>query len=57
VPVQARAGHPPYAVEDLLNGGRYTWRSDSWNYVELDPHATPAHILRVPRPLAPEASE
>jgi starch synthase (maltosyl-transferring) len=57
VPVQSRAGHPPYAVEDLLNGGRFTWRSDSWNYVELDPRATPAHVLRVPRPLAPEAPE
>ena len=54
VPVQPRAGHPPYAVDDLLNGGRFTWRTDGWNFVELDPAVTPAHILRMPRPLVPE---
>jgi len=54
VPVVARAGHPPYGVEDLLNDTRHTWRTDGWNYVALDPAATPAHIMRVPRPLVPE---
>jgi starch synthase (maltosyl-transferring) len=54
VPVQPRAGNPPYQVEDLLNDARYTWRTDAWNYVELDPAVTPAHILRVPRPLIAE---
>jgi starch synthase (maltosyl-transferring) len=56
VPVQPRAGNPPYAVEDLLNGARFTWRTDSWNYVELDPAVMPAHVLRMPRPLVPEES-
>jgi starch synthase (maltosyl-transferring) len=55
VPVRPRAGHPPYRVDDLLNDRRYTWRTDNWNYVELDPADTPAHIVRLPRPLAPEA--
>ena len=56
VPLQPRAGHPPYAADDLLNGGRFTWRTDGWNYVELDPAVTPAHILLMPRPLVPEES-
>ncbi len=54
VPAQPRAGHPPYRVDDLLNDRRFTWRTDSWNYVELDPAVTPAHIVRLPRPLVPE---
>jgi starch synthase (maltosyl-transferring) len=54
VPLAPRAGFPPYRVTDLLNDARYTWRSDGWNYVELDPAVTPGHILQVPRPLAPE---
>ncbi len=56
VPVVPLAGHPPYGVEDLLNDRRYTWRTDGWNYVELDPEVTPAHIVKVPRPLVPEAT-
>jgi starch synthase (maltosyl-transferring) len=56
VPVQPRAGHPPYQVEDLLNDARFTWRSDAWNFVALDPAVTPAHVLQVPRPLMPEES-
>ena len=55
LPVVARAGHPPYGVEDMLNGARHTWRTDGWNYVQLDPAVTPAHIMRVPRPLVPES--
>lgn len=54
VPVVPRAGHPPYRVDDLLNETRYTWRTDGWNFVQLDPTVTPAHVLRVPRPLVPE---
>jgi starch synthase (maltosyl-transferring) len=54
LPVEPRAGQPTYQVDDLLNDGRFTWRAGAWNYVELDPAATPAHILRVPRPLVPE---
>jgi hypothetical protein len=56
VPVRPRAGHPPYRVDDILNDRRFTWRTDSWNFVELDPAVTPAHILRLPRPLLPEGS-
>jgi starch synthase (maltosyl-transferring) len=36
----------PYRVADLLSGERYTWQG-SRNYVELRPHETPAHILKV----------
>jgi starch synthase (maltosyl-transferring) len=54
VPVRPRAGHPPYRVDDVLNDRRFTWRTDSWNYVELDPADTPAHILHLPRQLTPE---
>ena len=55
VPAMYRAGHPPYGVEDLLNGTRFTWRTDGWNYIELDPAVTPAHIMRLPRRLVPES--
>src|SRR4030095_12879282 len=34
----------PYVVEDLLDGARYTWRSD-WNYVKLDPSERVAHVV------------
>jgi starch synthase (maltosyl-transferring) len=57
VPVVPRPGHPPYRVDDLLNDARYTWRTDGWNYVQLDPAETPAHVLRLPRPLVPEDSD
>ena len=33
-----------YVVEDLLDGGRYTWRGE-WNYVKLDPSERVAHIF------------
>jgi starch synthase (maltosyl-transferring) len=36
----------PYQVHDLLSDARYTWRGDR-AYVELNPHAVPAHILRL----------
>ncbi|MBO0690139.1 MAG: alpha-1,4-glucan--maltose-1-phosphate maltosyltransferase [Candidatus Dormibacteraeota bacterium] len=55
VPVQPVAGLPTYQVEDLLNGPTYTWRVGDWNYVELNPATTPAHILAVGRPLVAEA--
>ncbi len=38
----------PYQVHDLLTGAHYTWNG-RWNYVELNPHAIPAHILQVRR--------
>jgi starch synthase (maltosyl-transferring) len=34
-----------YEVHDLLTGARYRWGAS--NYVRLDPHGEPAHILRV----------
>jgi starch synthase (maltosyl-transferring) len=36
----------PFIVHDLLTDARYTWQG-RWNYVELNPFAMPAHILRV----------
>jgi starch synthase (maltosyl-transferring) len=38
----------PYQVHDLLGAGRYLWNG-ARNYVELSPHALPAHILRLRR--------
>jgi starch synthase (maltosyl-transferring) len=38
--------HQTYQVHDLLTGARYLWTGRR-NYVELDPHVCPAHILRV----------
>jgi starch synthase (maltosyl-transferring) len=39
-----------YEVHDLLSDARYTWHG-AWNYVQLDPHVLPAHILRVHLPV------
>lgn len=41
----AQGGH--YRVSDLLTGAAYEWGQS--NYVRLDPHDEPAHILRVER--------
>jgi starch synthase (maltosyl-transferring) len=41
--------HETYTVHDLLSDARYTWRG-AWNYVALDPHVLPAHVLRVEIP-------
>jgi starch synthase (maltosyl-transferring) len=38
----------PYVVRDLLSGARYTWRGVR-NFVRLDPHETPGHVLLVER--------
>lgn len=37
-----------YFVHDLLTGERYRWQGRR-NYVALDPHARPAHVLRLDR--------
>jgi starch synthase (maltosyl-transferring) len=42
-------GDQPYLVHDLLTEDRFTWRG-SRNWVRLDPHVQPAHILRVEIP-------
>jgi starch synthase (maltosyl-transferring) len=45
--VPAFVGLPPaFEVEDLLDGGRYTWRIGR-NYVRLAPGERMAHVLRV----------
>jgi starch synthase (maltosyl-transferring) len=38
----------PFLVWDLLAGGRFRWQGPR-NYVELDPHVTPAHVFAVRR--------
>ena len=55
VPAEPAPHSPTYGVRDLLTGTSYTWRTDGWNYVELDPSVQPAHLMSVDRPLAPEA--
>ena len=39
----------PYAARDLLTGETYRWGGE-WNYVRLDPHGVPGHILKLERP-------
>ncbi len=50
VPLERLGFHPDetYQVHDLLSGERYLWQG-SRNYIELNPHSTPAHIFRVRR--------
>jgi starch synthase (maltosyl-transferring) len=50
------AGGARYEVDDLISGEGFDWRSDQWNYVELDPAVTPAHVLHVHRELLPEGA-
>jgi len=38
-------GRRPYRMTDLLTGLSYTWQGPR-NYIELEPHSMPAHILR-----------
>lgn len=38
----------PYVVDDLLTGERFSWRG-ARNFVSLNPHTRPAHILRIRR--------
>jgi starch synthase (maltosyl-transferring) len=42
-----------FQVHDLLGGGRYAWRG-AHNFVELAPHAMPAHIFVVRRHIRTE---
>jgi starch synthase (maltosyl-transferring) len=45
----AAVGRPhvtPFTVRDLLTGGSYSWDA-YWNYVELDPTASPVHLFRL----------
>ncbi len=38
----------PFQVHDLLTNAHYMWQGPR-NYIQLNPHATPAHIFRVRR--------
>ena len=42
-----------FQVHDLLTGARYLWNGPR-NYVELNPHVLPAHVLRVRRRVGSE---
>jgi starch synthase (maltosyl-transferring) len=35
-----------YLVHDLITEARFHWQG-AWNYVELNPHVIPAHVLRI----------
>jgi starch synthase (maltosyl-transferring) len=41
--------HEAFQVHDLLSGARYHWEGNR-NYVELDPHVSPAHVFVLKRP-------
>jgi starch synthase (maltosyl-transferring) len=41
-------GGEEFEVQDLLGGRRFTWKGDR-NYIELNPHALPAHVFLVHR--------
>ena len=43
----------PYQAHDLLSDARYLWSGER-NYVELNPHIVPAHILRLRRRIRSE---
>jgi starch synthase (maltosyl-transferring) len=42
-----------YQVHDLLTGARHTWHG-ARNYVQLNPHVTPAHIFKIRRRIRTE---
>ncbi len=43
-----------YDAVDVLNDRIFRWRGGgNWNYVELDPSVTPAHIVRIGAPVRP----
>ncbi len=46
------AGHP-YQMHDLLTGARFLWHGRR-NFVQLDPHHVPVHILRLRRKVRTE---
>jgi starch synthase (maltosyl-transferring) len=45
--------HYAYLMEDVLTEHSYLWHG-SRNYVELNPHVSPAHIFRVRRRMRSE---
>jgi starch synthase (maltosyl-transferring) len=38
----------PYEMHDLLTDARYRWQGH-WNYVQLNPHTCPVHVLKLRR--------
>jgi starch synthase (maltosyl-transferring) len=42
-----------FLAHDLLGGGQYIWQGE-YNYVELNPHILPAHIIRIKKYLKKE---
>lgn len=42
-----------FLAQDLLGGGQYIWQGE-YNYIELNPHILPAHIIRIKRQLKKE---
>ncbi|MDD3539498.1 MAG: alpha-1,4-glucan--maltose-1-phosphate maltosyltransferase [Atribacterota bacterium] len=42
-----------FLAHDLLGGGQYIWQGE-YNYVELNPHVLPAHILKIKKQLKKE---
>jgi starch synthase (maltosyl-transferring) len=44
----------PFLVHDLLGGGRFRWQGGR-NYVELDPHISPAHVFAIRRHVRTES--
>ncbi|MFA6621236.1 MAG: maltotransferase domain-containing protein [Candidatus Caldatribacteriota bacterium] len=42
-----------FLAHDLLGGGQYVWQGE-YNYVELNPHILPAHIIRIKKHLKKE---
>jgi hypothetical protein len=36
----------PYQVHDLISGSHYLWHGER-NYVSLDPHQCPAHVMQL----------
>jgi len=46
-------GDRPYQVHDLLSDARYLWHG-ARNFVRLEPHAVPVHVLRLRRKVRTE---
>ena len=46
-------GDRPFQVQDLLTNAHYLWQG-ARNYIQVDPHAAPAHIFRIRRRLRTE---
>lgn len=42
-----------FLAQDILGGGQYIWQGE-YNYVELNPHILPAHIIKIKKNLKKE---